>query len=120
MKSDCCQCFQNVSGPLKNAIVFLPIARSSAALNFYYSLEDVHMSSGNVYVSAIDFGKLKLLFIFSQTIEFFIYFYLLLKRKQTTFHLFCNTCYIICSLANYIFLEGLKISIYFDNSKNKA
>uniref|UniRef100_A0A1B6DLC4 SSD domain-containing protein n=1 Tax=Clastoptera arizonana TaxID=38151 RepID=A0A1B6DLC4_9HEMI len=52
----------NTSGPLRNTVIFLSIARSSAILDFYQSLKESQLNSDTLYVSAIDFGLKSTLF----------------------------------------------------------
>ncbi|XP_054271715.1 protein dispatched isoform X2 [Macrosteles quadrilineatus] len=52
----------NESGVLRNTVLFLPMARSSAVLEYYNILEGKNLQIGDVYVSAIDFGLKNTLF----------------------------------------------------------
>ncbi|KAG8338132.1 Protein dispatched 1 [Homalodisca vitripennis] len=47
----------NESTPLKNTVIFLPMARSTAILDYYHALEAKKLRVGNVYISAIDFEQ---------------------------------------------------------------
>uniref|UniRef100_A0A0A9XAS5 Protein dispatched 1 n=2 Tax=Lygus hesperus TaxID=30085 RepID=A0A0A9XAS5_LYGHE len=48
--------YVNQSLPLKNVMVFLPIARGSSSLDFYYLMSEHELERGKIKVAAIDFG----------------------------------------------------------------
>ncbi|KAF6205920.1 hypothetical protein GE061_020096 [Apolygus lucorum] len=48
--------YVNQSSPLKNLMVFLPIARGSSSLNYYYLMSEQELVRGKIKVAAIDFG----------------------------------------------------------------
>lgn len=54
--------YLNSSYSLRNVMVLLPIARSSAALPYYFSLTSGQMSLGNIEITAMDFGLKNALF----------------------------------------------------------
>ncbi|XP_073987713.1 RND transporter family member dispatched isoform X1 [Rhodnius prolixus] len=54
--------FVNQTDSLKNVLIMLPIARSTAALPYYHVLEKMKLSMGDIQVTAVDFGLKNALF----------------------------------------------------------
>uniref|UniRef100_A0A023EYY9 Putative patched transmembrane receptor n=2 Tax=Triatoma infestans TaxID=30076 RepID=A0A023EYY9_TRIIF len=54
--------FLNETDSLKNVLIMLPIARSTAALPYYHVLEKMKLTMGDIQVTAVDFGLKNALF----------------------------------------------------------